>query len=263
MAVMRFRKPNAREWIAACVAASLVLVAACVPPPRTYMATHLDPGLRIALLPLANYTQNREAPDKIAPMLLSELGHRGGIHLADPGAVEAVLAREPWLMFDRIPPDLIDRFGRELGVDALLVGSVLGYGYRQAYGERVPHVSIALRLVRAPGGVVLWSSVHSRDGDDNEWLFGFGRIQSLEQLLVRSIAEITETFPSTRAAEPVPSSREDMGGERAQRVEPLFDGAAQPKFVLAIAKPKSSDEIPVEEAGEPQHGDPILELETP
>jgi len=260
--IMKRFASDALRSIIRCLAASLALIIACVPVPRTYVASHLDPGLRIALLPLANYTQNREAPDKIAPMLLSELGHRGGIHLADPGAVEAVLAREPWLMFDRIPPDLIDRFGRELGVDALLVGSVLGYGYRQDYGERVPHVAIALRLVRAPGGVVLWSSVHSRDGADNEWLFGFGRIQSLEQLLVRSIAEITKTFPSTRAADP-PSNDHEARGERASRSESRFEDSTPSRFSCGIAKVKSSGEVPFGGTGKTPRGNSMLGFGTP
>jgi len=236
IAAMPLVRSDVRTCMALCTAVSVVLIAACVPSPRTHTAAPLDPGLRIALLPLANYTQSREAPDKIAPMLLSELGQRGGIHIADPGAVEAVLSRDPWLLFDRIPPDLIDRFGRELGVDALLVGSVLGYGYRQANGERVPHVAIALRLVRTPGGVVLWSSVHSRDGDDNEWLFGFGRIQSLEQLLVRSVAEITRTFPATQALAPPPSGRDSASRDGAHLTDPRFDDALRERCLLAIAK---------------------------
>ncbi len=177
--------------------------------------------MRIAILPLANYTANREAPDKIAPMLLSELAQRGGLHIVDPGAVEAVLAREPWLLYDRIPPDLVERFGAELGVDALLVGSVLGFGFRQSEGERIPHVSIALRLVRTADGTVLWSAAHSRDGADREWLFGLGRVESLEQLLARSIAEIALAFPATTtdAESQVPDDgkRQPLRAERGAR----------------------------------------------
>lgn len=216
-----------------------MLIVACAPSPRTHQLASLPAGLRVALLPLANYTQNREAPDKIAPILLAELAHRGGVHLAEPGAVEAVLSKEPWLLFDRIPPDLVNRFGDELGVDALLVGAVLGYGYRQFGSEQIPHVSISLRLIRAPGGVVLWSAVHSRDGDDNESVFGLGRVHSLEQLLTRTIAEIVEEFPA-----PVEPSRPQGDDERETGRRASTEDSASYRS-MAIATSMRSQQIPV------------------
>jgi hypothetical protein len=125
-------------------------------------------------MPLANYSPAREGPDRVGPMLAAEIGAKRGIELVDAGRVEAVLEREPWLLLDRIPPDLVDRFGKELGADALLIGSILSYGYRE----------------------VLWSAVHSRDGADGEWLFGMGRVLSLEQLATRTLHEMLTTMPA-------------------------------------------------------------------
>jgi hypothetical protein len=135
-----------------------------------------------------------------------------------------VLAREPWLLFDRIPPDLVDRFGQELGADALLVGSILGYGYRQSASEQIPHVSLALRLLGTPGGRVLWSAVHSRDGQDGEWLFGLGRVENLEQLLEESVREIAATLPAPGSAPPdgeadSPPARADAPADHGGRDE--------------------------------------------
>jgi hypothetical protein len=159
---------------------------------------------RIAVLPLSNYTSDRDTPDKVVPMLAAALHRRARIALVDPGAVEAALALEPWLLFDRIPPDLLDRLGAGLGADALLLGAVLGSGYRQSGADRVPHVSLSLRLLQVPGGRVLWSVVHSRDGDDGEWLFGFGRVHNLEQLIELTVEECLRTFPA-----PAPPAMQD------------------------------------------------------
>ena len=174
----------------------LVTLAGCVPEPRAFRAGSLEATRRVAILPPSNYSPDRDASDKVRLMLAAALGQRPGLHLVDAGAVEAALAQEPWLLFDRIPPDLLDRLAEQLGADAMLVGAVLGCGYRQDGAERVPHFSLSLRLLQAPGGRLLWSVVHSRDGDDGEWLFDFGRVHNLEQLIEITIEESLRTFPA-------------------------------------------------------------------
>lgn len=181
----------------------IATLAACVPEPRAFHAGPMTATRRIALLPLSNYSADRDIPDKVRPMLAAELGQRPGIWLVDPGEVEAALAAEPWLLFDRIPPDLVDSLGTQLAADALLIGAVLGSGYRQDGPEQVPHFSLSLRLLQTPGGSVLWSVIHSRDGNDGEWLFDFGRVHNLEQLIEITIEECLRTFPATGVVDTV------------------------------------------------------------
>ena len=172
-------------------------LAGCLPEPRAFHAGSLPASRRVAILPLSNYSADRDVPDKVRPMIAAMLGQRPGVWLVDPGAVEAALAEEPWLLYDRIPPDLVDSLGTKLDADALLVGAILGSGYRQDGSDQVPYFSLSLRLLQTPGGRVLWSVVHSRDGDDSEWLFDFGRVHNLEQLIERTIEESLKTFPAT------------------------------------------------------------------
>jgi hypothetical protein len=178
-----------------------VFASGCVPQPSIYLA---DPQtvpaasgsrLRIAVLPLANYTSAHDGPDRVGPMLAAAIGAKAGAEIADPGAVEAALEKEPWLLLDRVPQDILDRLASELQVDEVVVGSLLAYGYRDEGGDRVPQVSLSLRLLACPGARVLWSAVHSRDGEDGEWLFGFGRVKSLEQLATQTVSEILVAFP--------------------------------------------------------------------
>ncbi len=102
-------------------------------------------------------------------------------------------------MLDRLP-DLVDSVGQELGANAIMVGSLTGYTTRQFEGEMIPQISLSLRLLETPGGRVLWSAVHSRDGGDGESVFGFGRVQSLEQMATIAVQEMLETFPTTGGA---------------------------------------------------------------
>lgn len=191
--------------------AVLLGVAGCKPPPHTFIADPLTPAATVAILPLANYTATRDAPDRVQPMLAVQLSWQRGIRVVDPGAVEAAVAKEPWLMMDRLPPDLVEQFGSELGADALLVGSILSYGTRDVAGERVPQFSLSLRLLAVPGGRVLWTAVHSRDGNDGEWLFGMGRVPNLEQLVAESVKEIVATLPENIATGG--SSSENLAGK--------------------------------------------------
>jgi hypothetical protein len=186
-----------------CILAVALLAGSCVPEPRSFTTAAALPGaeLRVAILPLANYTAQHDAPAHVAPLLVAEVGVKPGVRVADAGAVEAALAREPWLLLDRVPPDLVQRLADSLAVDALLVGSLQAFDWRDTAGERVPQVSISLRLVSASSGSTLWSAVHSRDGDDAEWLFGFGRVRSLEQLAAQTVREMLRTFPAPRPAE--------------------------------------------------------------
>lgn len=173
-------------------------LAACAPSPQAYIAEPLTGPMRIAVLPLANYSDSREAPERLGPMLTVALSQFRTVEVVEPGRVEEALSREPWLMIDRIPPDLVDTLGAEMGADAILLGAVLAYGLRDGPDGPLPEVSISLRLLETPGGRVLWSAVHSRGGSDGETVFGLGRVTNLERLAADVVEEVMKTFPATR-----------------------------------------------------------------
>lgn len=193
----------------------LVAAAGCsAPGPRTFVTQPLTGRWRVAVLPLANYASTRDAVDRLTPMLMTELGKLRGLEVVEPGRVEDALSHEPWLLMDRIPPDLVDRLGKDLAADALLVGSLLTYGYREGDDGRTPQVSVSLRLLEVPGGRILWSSVHSRDGADREWLFGMGREQSLERLATTTLAEALDSLPTQGGDAPAAHSTAPKGDVR-------------------------------------------------
>lgn len=183
-------------WVLFPLAFPVLALAGCAPSPRAFLGEPVSGPLRIAVLPMVNYTQTSEAPDRLGTILAVELAKLGGLEVVDPGRVEEVLAYEPWMLTDRIPPDLVDSLGVKLGVDALLLGSVLTYEYRKDGGDEIPQTSLALRMLKCPGGQVVWSAVHSRDGSDRETIFGFGKTSNLERLALESVREMLKTMPS-------------------------------------------------------------------
>jgi len=182
--------------LAAAVTAALITAGCGTPSPRAYFSEPMGGKWRIAVIPPTNYTEDSTAPDRVAAVIASELPRIRPVEVVDPGVVEDVLSREPWLLTDRIPPDLVDKLGEAMGANALLVGSVLANGYRQeAWGESVPEFAVSLRLLEVPGGKLIWSASHSRDGSDGETLFGIGRVSTLEQLVSLSLEEVLDTLP--------------------------------------------------------------------
>jgi hypothetical protein len=169
-----------------------------VPQPRTFIAADERPFVwadstarlfRVAVLPLANYSHDQDATQRVALTLVNEFARVPGMQVVDPGAVDAALAKEPWTLLDRLPPDVADRLGAELQADALLGGALLEYGARDGSDGRVPQVSVALRLSRTPGSQIVWSTVHCRDGADGEWLFGAGRVNAADRLAAQVVRE--------------------------------------------------------------------------
>ncbi len=200
---MRNLRREVRRAARASAFALLACALGCVPQPRTFIAPEERPfasadsssrPFRVALLPLANYSPDRDAPQRLGLALANELARIPGLEVVDPGAVEDALAKEPWLLLDRLPPDLADRIGAELHADGLLQGALLAYGGRDDREGRTPQVSLALRLVRTPGSRVVWSTVHGRDGADGEWLFGLGRVNAMEQLSAAVAHEAVRPF---------------------------------------------------------------------
>lgn len=192
----------ARRAVAVAIAGAL-WAAGCVPAPRTFLSKDETPfaapgstgrPFRIAVLPLANYSTDRDATQRISLTLFNECARIPGLELVDPGAVDAALAKEPWTLLDRVPPDLADRIGAELKADGLLQGALLQYGVREGTDGHTPQVSLALRLTRCPGSRIVWSVVHGRDGADGEWLFGFGRVNALEPLATEVVREALQPF---------------------------------------------------------------------
>jgi hypothetical protein len=182
--------------------------------PRAYVDGHLDRGMRIAIIPLANYTERQDAPDRVIPILAVELARQRGALIVDQGRVEEVFSAEPWLLLDRLPPDLVDTFGASLEADAILVGSVLSFGYRDADTGAVPEFSLTLRLLEIPGGKCLWSGTQARSGTDRETVFGLGRIDNLENLATASVRELVETFPKPNETRSSPEASQKAEQER-------------------------------------------------
>ena len=81
------------DWRTIVPAAALwgLALASCAPSPQAYVAEPLQGSLRIAVLPLANFSEAREAPDRLGPMIGVALSRIGNVDIVEPGRVEEMM----------------------------------------------------------------------------------------------------------------------------------------------------------------------------
>lgn len=153
----------------------LVLGCASLPQPEDEKSS----GKRLALLPLDNFSGNREAVGVVMPIFKKELKARGYL-LADDKELEAFLRRHRVRQAGMIVSETASLLGKEVGVDLALVGSVDLF-----VPPPRPQLAITLRLMSARDGNLLWSGSLARAGEDFTRPLGLGAVTSMEDLAQR------------------------------------------------------------------------------
>ncbi len=157
-------------------------------------------GLSIALLPFDNLTQDSRAGKTMENMVLVEFLKQvpSSVRFVDPGEVNAALVDERIRVTTAIPGTAVKALGDRLGADLLLQGVVQGFEMQRVTSASgagdVPVVSLSLRMVDTKTGEIVWALSSSRRGNDQEKVFGIGRVDSLEQLSQEVVGEMAAAF---------------------------------------------------------------------
>lgn len=137
---------------------------------------------RIAVLPLDNLSGEEGAGEKMTEIFVVELMRQGRFEVAEPGQVKKAMMEKRIRTTRDLDLEAARWLGETLGLDLILVGSVLEFEIQESQTQPVPVVTVISRLLEADTGATLWAAYESRKGDDRETLFGWGRITSLSQL---------------------------------------------------------------------------------
>jgi TolB-like protein len=177
----------------------VLLVCGCTHNPRVYSSSRLSSidTANVALLPFDNLTEEKNASRQVYDIFLVELLKIEGFSVIDPGEVERVLADERIRYTAELSWEQISSISEKTGASALVQGVILEYGMRQVQGFRVgqvPYVSLMIKMVDTESGKIMWASTYSRNGDDTETVFGFGRITSLNRLTEVMADEIVKSL---------------------------------------------------------------------
>ncbi|MHC4474129.1 MAG: GNA1162 family protein [Planctomycetota bacterium] len=149
----------------------------------------------VAVVPLKNLTQERGAAGKVMNVVAAEILRRGVFDVVEFGEVAKVLREEGFREEEGvISKSVAERAGKQLNVQAFVVGSVQEYGVSRTGGSSYPEVSLSLKLVDAKSYKILWEATHSIKGATViDRLFGIGK-KSPSDLCRELVSEMFDTL---------------------------------------------------------------------
>ena len=144
---------------------------------------------RVAIIPLANYTNSLKAQERITNLLYAGL-EKLGYDLVDKETLRSGMRARRLRMIGEVDSIGADQIAAETGAEILLTGSVDMY-----LEQDNPEVSIGLRAYNCKTYKVVWVDCLSTTGDDQAGLFGIGRVKDAESLAARAVAMLLKRMP--------------------------------------------------------------------
>ena len=115
-----------------------------------------------------------------------------GVALVSPNLSHEILRRRQGGVWGGVTAEARDGLHSVGGADTILTGAVERYEVRGSEFEPEPRVSVAMRLVDAVSGRILWTGSAERDGWDAQGLFRLGRIYSRGALTARIVETLAK-----------------------------------------------------------------------
>jgi hypothetical protein len=119
---------------------------------------------KVAILPLENLTNNKNAADAVRQVLMTELLSSGLVDVVVPGDVMAAINNIGVLSISSPSIEEIRALGKYLRVQAVILGSVDKFGEVRAGNVTASEVTITLMMVDTGAGDILWSVTTTSGG---------------------------------------------------------------------------------------------------
>jgi len=113
-----------------------------------------------------------------------------GVRLVSPNRLHDILRRLQGGQWGGVTAETRAALERTAAADTILTGAVEAYDLEGGETEPEPAVAIALRLLDASTGRILWTGSAERRGWDHEGLFRRGRVHSRGALTVRVLEDL-------------------------------------------------------------------------
>jgi TolB-like protein len=148
----------------------------------------------VAVVPLAGLAESdaTRAAETATEIVRAVLARRG-VPVLSPNRVAESLRRERVLAWGALDVPVRDALAAA-GAELLLTGTVEAWEAAGDGFEPEPVVAVALRLLDARSGRILWTGALERRGWDRQGLFRLGRIHDHGTLGERMIDELVETM---------------------------------------------------------------------
>lgn len=149
---------------------------------------------RVAVLPFSNISGRTYASEMVADIFVTEMFKLGKFHIEEPGNVREFMIKEGMLTIGEIDIENLKMMSEQLGLEAVIVGTVEEFDEGLTLSPKVPVVSITARMVEPGSGKIIWSAKNKRSGEDYVAVFGIGRVRSITSLTQLVISEMIRSI---------------------------------------------------------------------
>lgn len=168
----------------------LAFLSGCSRHPRLFFKPAYDFSgpKKVAVLPFENLSADEGAGEKVQKVFLVELLKEQKWEVLEPGEVEKALKELRIRATDKLSTERAGQLKEKLGADWIFFGTVLEFSAPRSGSNEAPVVSLTVRVLDAATGEIVWAAFGSRQGNDSEFLFEVGRVNSPSEL-VKKIAQ--------------------------------------------------------------------------
>jgi hypothetical protein len=150
----------------------------------------------IAVLPVVNHGERRNAGELLALHFVEQLGKAGGFEVLEPGVVREELLRYRVVAPEGTSLDVADILFSLLGVDLLLTAKVVDYDDALGSGG-APQVTFFVQVIEGGSREVVWASHSTNRGDEGVFFFDLGRVTTAHALASRMVREVVMRMKGT------------------------------------------------------------------
>ncbi len=148
---------------------------------------------RVAVIPLDDLSQERDAGVRASRLLMTELLSTGAVDVVEPGEVSAALAKAG-VVGGQPTTEQVIALGNQLGVQAVITGAVTQAENQRRGAALVPVVTIDLHMVETETGQAVWAATHTETGSNAATrLLGSGG-RAISETMRRCVRRLVDTL---------------------------------------------------------------------
>jgi TolB-like protein len=149
---------------------------------------------RVAVLPLENLSNEKQAGARATRMLITDLLSTGAVDVVEPGDVRTALSRLQGIQMTAPSGEHIKALGAALQVQAIIIGSVTQSESLRSGTVLIPVVTIDLHMLETETAAAVWAATHTEKGAGlSAKLLGTGA-EPISQTTRRCIRELIKTL---------------------------------------------------------------------
>ncbi len=154
---------------------------------------------RVAVLPLDNLTNERYAGEIVRQVVISELLASGLVDVVVPGEVIAAIQKLRLKPEESLNAEQIKAVGKDLKVQAVILGSVGKFGEARVGNISAPEISITLMMADTSSGSIVWSATRTSGGASFMARHFGARSDTMSESVLKVVRETLRTLTKIRS----------------------------------------------------------------